>query len=291
MQVLIRSANEVGTRCAELILRFHQQGIEPSRWIAESILSHLLGCTRLALKLNHQLVFPKHLEDKFEAYALRIEAGEPLPYLLGQTVFMGYALKTDARALIPRPETEVLVEHVLKDSYVWSSPHPCIVDLGTGSGCILVALASKHPDGRYVGLDRSKDALSLAQENLRAHALTDRVALQHAVGLSELSKDSVELIVSNPPYLRSSAIPSLDRSVREYEPLLALDGGEDGLDVIRVNIPLAYSALKKGGRIYLEMDEDHGPQLTEMLLKQGFTRIQIFNDLADLPRVISAEAL
>jgi release factor glutamine methyltransferase len=214
----------------------------------------------------------------------RVAKGEPVQYVLGQWDFRSLTLKVDRRALIPRPETEQLVELVLKSRQVRESAKPLVVDVGTGTGCIVLSLAKEMRDGVFVGLDVSPDALALAKENAVFTGLDGRVLFAESDGCGEFDPASVDVLVSNPPYIPSKVVDGLEPHIRDHEPRLALDGGPDGLGVYRSLLMDAVMVLKPGGGVFFEIGDEQGPALRGMLDEYGFTDVTIAKDYSGRDR-------
>jgi release factor glutamine methyltransferase len=208
-------------------------------------------------------------------------------------------IRCDRRALIPRPETELLVQAVLdnvdatpssrsryekRDEGVASTVK--IVDVGCGTGCIALALLAELPDAEVTAIDISPDALALAKENAERLGLAGRFTAVQGNLLSVFAEASLDVVVSNPPYILSDVCKTLDSSVRDFEPKLALDGGADGLDLIRPLVLQATRVLKPGGGIFLEIGYDQGPAVARILKDAGFQRVEIKKDYAGLDRIV-----
>jgi len=257
----------------------------PDRTEAEWVLVHVLGLRRFELPLDD------HVPAGALPLAARLAAGEPLQYVLGDTNFFGLHLQCDPRALIPRPETEELVALVL-DHITPETPTEAaafhVVDVGTGTGCIALAVKAERPNCRVTGVDISPDALELA----RANAETCNLDVTFVEGnlLEALAADErIDLLVSNLPYIGTGEIPGLDANVRDHEPHLALDGGDDGLDLIRRLIPQARRRLAAGAPIFLEMGESQGPAVAGILVEAGFEAVEIGKDFAGHDRFALAK--
>lgn len=213
----------------------------------------------------------------------RLAAGEPIQYLIGKWPFHEIELKTDPRALIPRPETEILVERILAHP-LWSRAET-IVDIGTGTGAIILSLAAaakraKDDRKKFIAIDLSPDALALAQENCEALGLTDRVSFQLSNGASALPPNSCDILVSNPPYIATDVVNHLPKLILDHEPRMALDGGPDGLDILRQIVLDATQVLHSGGRIFLEMGDEQGLAMRKILDCAGYTDVVIAKDYA-----------
>ncbi len=260
--------------------------IEQPRLACELLLARLLNCKRLELYLKYDAILPERLLQAMRRGIQRVHSGEPVQYVLGEAGFRDQVLKVDKRALIPRPETELLVEAVLTCSPLWEAEHPLIVDVGTGSGCIILSLAEAKPEGRYVALDIDADALSLARENAEQVGMTEHVVFAQAEMCDVLAPQTVSAVVANLPYIKSAVYESLPPQIREHEPKTALDGGEDGLRVIESVIGDACIVLSEGGFVFLEIGEDQGDEVSLMLDEAGFSQVRVVKDLNDRNRVV-----
>ncbi len=267
-----------------------EKGVEDAQTASELLAARLLRCCRgtLAGRLA-EAPRPAHVEAMRRGIA-RLAKNEPVQYVLGEWDFRTITLKTDRRALVPRPETEGLVERVLK-SPCTRLPRPLVVDAGTGTGCIPLALASEWPAGSdpvFVGTDVSPEAVALASENAEALGLSGRVRFAVADGLDDFDPESVDVLVSNPPYIPSAACDTLPPNVRLFEPRIALDGGPDGLAFYDRYLQDAINILKPGGRVFFEIGHDQGPALEKMMNMYGFSEIRVEKDYAGHDRYASA---
>jgi release factor glutamine methyltransferase len=257
-------------------------GVENAETCCEWLMARLLGCGHGTLAAQMPgIPRPAHVEAMRRGVA-RLAAHEPLQYVLGEWDFRYLTLKTDSRALIPRPETEELVSRVLSSRYV-SLPRPVVVDVGCGSGCITLALADEWPEGSnpvFAGVDISPGAVALARENAERTGLADRATFAVADGLDEFDPRSIDVIVSNPPYIPSAECERLDENVRRFEPRLALDGGEDGLAFYDRYLGDAINVLKPGGGVFFEIGHDQGPALARLFSEYGFEDARIEKDWA-----------
>lgn len=248
------------------------------RVVSELLAARLFKCGRLELYRQADSVPDTRIVDALRRGLQRVAKGEPVQYVLGQWDFRKLTLKVDRRALIPRPETEQLVDLVLKSPQAKQTGKPLIVDVGTGTGCIILSLASEMRDGVFVGLDISPEALSLAKENAALTGLEGRVMFAESDGCGEFDPASVDVLVSNPPYIPSHVVDGLEPHIRDHEPRLALDGGADGLDVYRSLLLDAVMVLKPGGGVFLEIGNEQGPAMREMLEEYGFTEVSVIKD-------------
>lgn len=256
-------------------------GVESPRRNAEHLLSHVLRCKRLDLYLLFDRPVSEAERAPLRDLVKRRIAGEPLQHLLGEWDFYGRTFGVDARALIPRPETELLVEIVLKTTE--PNRELRVLDCGTGSGCIALTLAIERPGWHLTAVDISGDALSLARENHKRHDSPANVDFFEADFFP--GETVFDLIVANLPYIPTAEIPTLSKEVQR-DPLLALDGGEDGLDVYRGFLGGTSSRLEAGGRIFLEFASGQENALESMLGGAGFSQLKVHKDHQGLPRLI-----
>ena len=219
---------------------------------------------------------------------------EPLQHILGRWAFFDLELKTDARALIPRSDTEVVIDLALRRlginpfSTEKSDAEICIADLGTGSGAILATLLRRFPKSSGVAVEASETALGLAIENFEALGLLPRIDTFGAPWSDWRGWDECDLIISNPPYIRRDVIPTLAPEVRNYDPVSARDGGEDGLDAYREIITLAGASMKPGADLVFEIGFDQKAAVLELLLNAGFENPEHMQDLGGQDRAIAA---
>lgn len=258
-----------------------QHDVAEAETVAELLLACLLGCGRMELLPRQQEEPPERLLAAMRRGLRRVAAREPVQYVLGEWDFHDITLKVDSRALIPRPETELLVERVLKSPVLKETRALHLVDVGTGTGAIVLALAHalrNRAEIRFTAVDCSPEALSLARENAKRLELTERVTFLEGSSCGMFEPGSVDVVVSNPPYIASAVVDTLDRHIREHEPRLALDGGQDGLDALRQIVLDAAMVLKPGGYVYFEMGDDQGPSMSRLLEAAGFSGVRIHSD-------------
>jgi release factor glutamine methyltransferase len=261
---------------------------DSARRDAELLLLYTLNITRATLIANPtRELTPTQKETYNKAIARRLRH-EPIQYITGQQEFFGLALRVTPAVLIPRPETEHLVEAVLQ-----RLPHDrplAIADIGTGSGAIAIALAANLPQAHITALDLSPEALAVAQSNASLHNLTQRIRFLISDRLTAIPPPErhahFDAIVSNPPYVPTADAEQLHPQVREHEPSLALFAGPDGLDVYRLLIPEARHALKPGGLLALEIG--HGQRDSLATLLDGWKDLNFVDDLRGIPRVALA---
>ena len=224
----------------------------------------------------------------FAPLVARRAAHEPLAYILGEREFYGRPFAVTRAVLIPRPETELIVEEACRWLAARAVASPTIVDVGTGSGCLAVTLALECPAARLVATDISAGALETAAANAARYRVADRIRFVRAALTAGL-REEADLVVSNPPYVADGDRASLPAEVREYEPAEALFGGPDGLDVIRALAPAAAQALRPGGRLMLEIGAGQWDAVKTILEHARFTDVHVQADLAGIPRTVAAE--
>lgn len=236
--------------------------------------------------LDREKPCPSHLCCKLMEAAERRAAGWPQQYAAGRANFRGHWLSVDQRVLIPRPETELLVDLVIDRLPTADSRLPVVADVGTGSGAIAIALALEARVAGVIALDISADALNVALANAAALGVTERISFRRSDLLLGLLGDRVDVIVSNPPYIATGEWDRLDPSVKDYEPRMALDGGEDGLDPTRRLALEARGALEPGGLLALEIDERRSAQTVQLVRSAGFESVEAADDLTGRPRFV-----
>jgi release factor glutamine methyltransferase len=268
--------------------------VETPQVACELLAGHLLQCGRLELFRHYPETPAVALVDAWRGGLKRLADGEPLQYVLGEWDFRHLTLTVDRRALIPRPETEELVDLVLAKPELWQGAGddtglPLLVDVGTGSGCIVLSLAWEKPQARYVAIDASAEALALARANAQRCGLADRVEFRQTRGCGEFPAGSVAAIVANLPYIPTAEIATLERHIRAHEPHQALDGGPDGLDIVREVARDAAMVLRPGGWLFLEIGSEQGPATHDLLEELGFLHVQITPDLSGRTRFVHAQ--
>lgn len=274
-------------------LRFAAAGVDNPKRVTEELLAHVFRCKPLEIYTGGAPVLTTttqqvELVRKLEPLAQRIEEGEPLQYVIGHTDFWGLEIKCDPRALIPRPETELLVEEVLS-SRIWKSSPVTIVDVGTGSGCIAITLAVQRPDAQFKAVDISPDALELARENAAVHHVEKDILWLKNSLLENFAPESCDAVVANLPYIASDDWKTLARSVRDHEPRSALDSGPSGMELIEQLAAQARYVLVPDGMLFLEFGFDQGDRVEECLEQLGYWNIEIKHDIAGLDRIAIAD--
>jgi release factor glutamine methyltransferase len=232
----------------------------------------------------HRLLTPDQAE-RLEDYLTRREHREPVSQILGRKGFWKIMLSVNENVLTPRPDTETVVEYVLRDF----PPHAPwrVLDLGVGSGAILLSILAERPAARGLGVDLSEDALAVARDNAANLGLAGRVALLRGDWTAGLADAEFDLVVANPPYIASEVIETLEPEVKRYEPRLALDGGPDGLDAYRLLAPEILRVLKPGGRFAVEIGYDQKAPVEALFREAGAQGVVTLRDLADRDRVVA----
>jgi release factor glutamine methyltransferase len=258
-----------------------KHGVESARLNAEHLLAHVLGMRR---RIDLYLQFERPLSEGQRAplreLVKRRADGIPLQHILGEVEFCGRVFSCDARALIPRPETELLVELILKESGAAAS----ILDVATGSGVIGLSLALSLPDVVVTLCDISPEALSLATENALRHGIADKVTRKES-NLLDSVEGIFDIIVSNPPYIPTTDIATLSREVLN-DPVLALDGGADGLRIVERLIKDSLTRMSSGGLLALEIGHDQAARVVEILKVHNFRDIVVHRDYQDVERFV-----
>jgi release factor glutamine methyltransferase len=265
-------------------------GVSSPRADAEWMLTHVLTCSRSDLHLRQTQTPTRQQTTCYRELISKRAQRIPLQHLLGQTEFYGLPFYTTPDALIPRPETETLVEIVIDHLKDHNSPR--ILDIGTGSGIIAITLAKELPGSRVVAIDISHKALCLANVNAHLNNVSDRISFVQTDLLTSIAAPKhFHAIVSNPPYIPSSEIDTLESEVRVHDPLLALDGGSIGLDFYLKIVPPSVLLLTQGGILGFEIGHNQADAVTQMLTRQiTLTNIVTHTDLSSHPRVITSVA-
>jgi len=269
--------------------------IENPRLNAELLLARSLNLSREGLYIHFNDPFREKEKETLEQFMRRRISGEPLQYILGRQEFWSIDFKVDPRVLIPRPETELLVEQAI--SILSKNPRgkiPLVLEIGTGSGAIAISLAKEVRDIFLIATDISRDALLLAKENARSAGVFGQIEFVHGNLFDPFSplkgREKFELILSNPPYINHSEIQGLAREVKDFEPVIALTGGENGLEFYRSIVLQAPFYLGKGGWLLLEMGQGQGPKVSGFIEKGGdFLKAECLKDLSGIERVVKAQ--
>jgi len=264
--------------------RLAAKQIEDARLEAEILLVHALGIKKSDLILNQSLNLDSHNFEPFKAWVERRLKHEPTAYITGIQPFMSLDFFVDRSVLIPRPETELLVETVLR--ITGRESQITIADIGTGCGCIAVSLAKHLPNIAVIGIDSSAKAIEVAKKNAEKHKVSGRCNFI-AGNMFEALKEKVNFIVTNPPYVPSNDIKALQPEVKDWEPRQALDGGKDGLDLIRKLINEAPKHLLPGGQLCFEFGFGQAEAVKTLVEEnKSYRETEIVKDYAKIPRVL-----
>jgi release factor glutamine methyltransferase len=281
---------EPQTWTVEALLRwatddFRSRGIENPRLDAEVLLGHALGTTRIQLLIDAKRPMEAEELGRFRELVKRRRAKEPVAYLRGQREFFGRVFRVDRRVLVPRPDTETLVTVALERTRA-SSMSMRALDLCTGSGCVAISLARERPTSSVLGTDLSADALAVARENaLRLGAYN--ISFVAGDLFAPVTGRRFDVITANPPYIATGEIEGLQPDIKSFEPRLALDGGADGLALLRRIALEASSYLGEGGVLAVEIGSDQGAAVRALFEEAGFTAVEIGRDYGRLERVVS----
>jgi len=267
---------------------FATRGIESPRLNAELLIGHALGLARMQLYVQFERPLAPAELEKIRALVRRRGQREPLQHVLGETEFFGLKLKTDRRALIPRPETELLVELIV--ARLATTAPATILDLGTGTGAIALALAKQFPNAQVTAVEKSADALALAAENAAKCELEGRVTWVASDWFAGLPVDArFDLIAANPPYLSAEETAQAQPEVRDFEPVAALtSSGVDGLDDLRAIVAGAPARLASGGLLAVETGVAQHAELLRLAAAAGFTHAESLQDLSGSDRFVLA---
>ncbi|HEY2658298.1 MAG TPA: peptide chain release factor N(5)-glutamine methyltransferase [Caulobacteraceae bacterium] len=264
--------------------RLEAAGVDGPVIDARLLVEAAAAATRVDIIADPQRLLTEEQDAVLEAYVTRRERREPVSHILGRKGFWKIMVRVTADVLTPRPDTETLVDLVLKafpEGRVFS-----LLDLGVGSGAIILAILAERPGGKGLGVDVSEEALAVARENAANLGLADRVALLRGDWTSGLGDASFDLVVSNPPYIPTADIAGLQPEVSAYEPRLALDGGADGLDAYRLLAPEILRVVKPGGRFFVEIGFDQSEAVEALFKAAGAGQVATIKDLANRDRVV-----
>lgn len=278
------SIAEATLEAAQILRR---SGVPEARREAASLLAHVIGCSRTFLITHAEEKIPALSFAEFRSLVERRAGGEPLQYITGGTEFFKLDFEVTPDVLIPRPETELLVEAGL--NLLDRTDEPFVCDVGTGSGCIMISILHERAGARGLGLDISLSALGVARRNAARHGVERRFALILSDCLEALdeSRARFHLIVSNPPYVAESALEGLQREVRDFEPRVALTPGGDGLRVIRRLLSDAPRFLHTGGHLLMEIGFDQHEAVRRLIDFQTWELLDIHKDLQGIPRTVA----
>ena len=265
---------------------FRDSGIEAATLEARELVCYASGKTREELTRDARLYVPALIEERTRQLVARHLAGEPVAYLIGEWEFYGLPLDISESVLIPRTDTEVLAAQAIE--YVKTLDKPRVLDLCAGSGCVGLAIASQVKTCRVVLGEIDEGALRICRQNVRRNGLTTQVMPYQVDALQKppINLGEFDCIVCNPPYIPDGDMDTLDPSVRDYEPHLALRGGEDGLDFYRAVCDKWRDALRTGGRLYFEVGVGQADDVLRLMRAVGFGDIQVIPDTNEIPRVV-----
>jgi release factor glutamine methyltransferase len=266
-----------------------KKNVESPRLQVELLLAHLLKMPRMKLYLNFERALSPTETDALRELVKRRGQREPLQHIVGSTSFCGYEIAINCHALVPRPETELLAEFGWQFLSTINSQPSTALDFGTGTGCIAIALAAKCPNVKIIATDISADALALAKENAARNKVAERIEFLQGDGFVALPQDvRFDLIVSNPPYIPSAEIETLQPEVRDFDPRAALDGGADGLDFYRKLAIEAKSFLKPEGKIILEFGDGQAGAIKRIFEGEKWIVEAVKEDYSQRARILIA---
>jgi len=266
-----------------------KKGVESPRLQTELLLAHLLKMPRMNLYLNFERALTTAETDALRELIKRRGQREPLQHITGSVSFYGFEIAVNRHALVPRPETELLAEEGWQ---FLATRHPSLVtalDFGTGTGCIAIALAVKCPNAKIIALDVSPETLALAKENAARNSATERIEFLLGDGLAALKAEAkFDLIISNPPYIPSAEIETLQPEVRDFDPRAALDGGADGLNFYRMFAAQAKPFLKPDGKIMLEFGDGQSEAIRKIFETEKWIVEAVKEDYSQRARILVA---
>ena len=265
---------------------FRKRNNPSPRLDAELLLTNALGIDRVRLVIESERCLNDAELGLYRSLIQRRRTGEPVAYILGRREFYGISFAVDRRALVPRPDTETLVEVALERTHA-RSMYGRALDLCTGSGCVAVAYARARPTWRVTASDISREALGLAWENARRAGAAFSLRVVEGNLFAPFDGERFELITANPPYIPSAELGALAPDIRDFEPRVALDGGTDGLDVVRAVVAGASAHLEPNGVLAVEVGHDQAPRTTELFKRSGFVEVGVQKDYGGHERVVS----
>lgn len=285
MTIALDNPFTVRSVLAETVRRLTLAAAAEPRLTAEWLVAAILNRPRMELYTRLDATLSPTEHALLTAHTERAARHEPVQYILGETEFMGLRIGCDRRALIPRPESEVMAAMIMDDVRAAVPAKYPIVDVGAGTGCIALALASALPQASIIAVDIDESALALARENAERLGLADRVAWRHDDLLTHFHEAPAELVTANLPYIATEDWRKLPAGIRDYEPRRALDGGPHGMDFIERLAIQAFSVLRTEGRLYLEIGADQGVPVQALLASAGFAEVAIHPDWAGRDRI------
>ena len=267
----------------------NEKGIESPRTNAELLLANILVCKRLELYLSFDRPLSEVELQKYRKHIKRRGSFEPLQYITGKVEFFGLELKVNPSVLIPRPETELLVENILNQFP--KEKKLIILDIGCGSGNIAIALAVHLPEAKIVSTDVSADALKVAEENSERHNVSRRIKfVKHNILKNDLNNFPMfDVVVSNPPYVSKESFSSLQKEIKDFEPAVAVTDNGDGYTFYRTISEKALAKLKEDGKLYFEVAQGQSEEVVEIMTKNNYKNIGVIKDYQNIDRVIFGE--
>ncbi len=255
---------------------------------SELLLSKVLNYSREKILINLDDKLERKKFSRFKKLIFRRKKNEPIAHILNNKEFWNYNFKVNKEVLVPRPETEIIVREVLNLTNINSSKH--ILDVGTGSGCILLSILNERPKCLGTALDISKKAIKIAISNAKIHQLENKIKFLN-IDVDKFNYYKYDFVVSNPPYIKNIDFKRLEKDVQLYEPKVALNGGLDGLSEIKKIIKKSKFFLKKNGKLILEIGKNQMTDVTKILKNSNFYINDIYKDIQSYPRVISSTKL
>ena len=264
-----------------------KKSVDSPRLQSELLLAHLLSMPRMKLYLNFERALTPAEVDQLREFVKRRSLREPLQHITGSTSFCGYEMRVNRQVLVPRPETELLAEYGWK--FLAGRPEAAALDFGTGSGCLAIALAAKCPAAQITALDISEEALAMARTNAEQNQVAPRIQFFCGDGFAALpAATTFDLIISNPPYIPTAEIATLQPEVRDFDPPGALDGGADGLKFYQLLAAHAASRLRPGGKIMVEFGDGQAPDIGKIFENEKWIVEAVQEDYSQRARILIA---
>lgn len=270
----------------DAVQRLAAAGLKEAQKDARLLLSFALGRPKEFLFAYPEYELSEEEQSSFDEAVHRRENHEPVQYITGRTEFYGLEFTVSPAVLIPRPETEILVENAVNALRGKTAPRFC--EIGVGSGCISVSMLCELPNAAAIAGDLSRDALEIARRNAERHNVLDRLDLRLSDVFDSVAEDAFDAVVSNPPYISLDEVAELDSEVRDFEPKMALTDGADGLGVIRRIIEDSYHKLAAGGVLFMEIGHCQSESVRTLLSPEKWFDVRFFTDLQSIPRVLRA---
>lgn len=270
----------------DAVQRLAAAGVREAQKDARLLLSFALGRPKEFLFAHPEYELSEAERSSFDDAVHRRENHEPVQYITGRTEFYGLEFAVSPAVLIPRPETEILVENAVNALRGKTAPRFC--EIGVGSGCISVSLLCELPNAAAIAVDLSPDALEIARRNAERHNVLNRIDLRLSDVFDSVAEDAFDAVVSNPPYISLDEVAELDSEVRDFEPKMALTDGADGLGVIRKLVEDSYHKLAAGGVLFMEIGHCQSEGVRTLLSPEKWFDVRLFTDLQSIPRVLRA---